>query len=209
MVNGNNFDFIAARYDALSRIVFGQKIKNAQINSLQYIPAGATILIAGGGTGWILEEIAEIFPEGLHITYVDKSLKMVTLSQERSIGLNKVEFINASIEDIKLPLQKFDVILTPFFLDCFPEKTLSPVFEKLNNGLKNEGRWINIDFYLSSKSPFWQKAMVQIMYLFFRLFSRIETNRLPNVNKYFGAYTIIAQEMFLKNFIRMQVFLKN
>ena len=53
MQNRTNFNYIAPFYDTLCQLVFGQRVKNAQIESLKFIPANSTILIAGGGTGWI------------------------------------------------------------------------------------------------------------------------------------------------------------
>jgi hypothetical protein len=49
-----NYNNSAWFYDRLSRMVYGRALINAQVYLLQYVPAGASVLIAGGGTGWIL-----------------------------------------------------------------------------------------------------------------------------------------------------------
>jgi ubiquinone/menaquinone biosynthesis C-methylase UbiE len=54
----NNYDRIARIYDKLSRMVFGKSIVRAQQSILPFITTPARMLIVGGGTGWILEEIA-------------------------------------------------------------------------------------------------------------------------------------------------------
>lgn len=208
MSNRTNFNSIAPFYDGLCQLVFGQRVKKAQIESLKFIPAGSSILIVGGGTGWILDEISKIHPSGLTITYIDKSSKMIELSKKRSVCTNAVTFINDAVENVNLSNQSYDVILTPFLLDCFSQSTFQSVFEKLNDSLKTKGLWLNIDFCLSSESKFWQKAMVKIMYAFFSLTCRIEAKRLPSLSVSFAPYALINRKMFCNNFIKMQVFQK-
>src|ERR1700712_3870968 len=105
----NNYDKIAWAYDWLGHLVFGSAIRNAQIDMLPFIAEGKKILIAGGGTGWILEEIARLYQSGLLITYIDISEKMICKSKKRWAGLNKVEFINQAIDTIILNENYYDV----------------------------------------------------------------------------------------------------
>jgi len=190
-------------------LVFGQQLKSVQIESLHYIPAGSCILIVGGGTGWILEEIANLFPSGLEITYIDKSSKMIELSKKRNYQLNTVEFINAPLEDTSLKHDYYNVILTPFFLDCFSQPTFEVVSEKLDKSLNPLGLWLYIDFYLSAQSTFMQKILVKFMYTFFRLASRIEARKLPDIDSYFSTYNVLAKKMYYHNFIQLQVLQKS
>lgn len=190
-------------------MVFGQQLKNAQIEALRFIPQQSTILIAGGGTGWILEEIANLIPQGLDITYIDKSSRMIELSKKRQKGFNTVTFINDALENIPLSSSKFDVVLTPFFLDCFSEQTFPLIFTTLNSTLKIDGVWINIDFYLSEESRLWQKMLIKLMYAFFRLTSNIEANQLPLADSYFATYTALHKKMYYHNFVQLQVMQKS
>jgi len=180
-----------------------------QIESLQYISAGSRILIAGGGTGWILEEIAKVFPSGLEITYIDKSSKMIELSKKRKYQSNTVEFINAPLEDASLKRDYYNIVLTPFFLDCFSQTTFEAVLEKLDKSLKPEGLWLYIDFYLSAQSLFQQKILVKFMYAFFKVVSHIEASQLPVIDSNFSAYTELHKKMYYHNFIQLRVLQKN
>jgi ubiquinone/menaquinone biosynthesis C-methylase UbiE len=94
-----NFNNSAWFYDNLSRLVYGKALINAQVYLLQYIPTDSKILIVGGGTGWVLEELTKIHPSGLSITYVEVSANMMALSNKRNIGHNWVVFINDAIEN--------------------------------------------------------------------------------------------------------------
>ncbi len=111
-----SYDTIAFFYDRLARMAYGRALVNAQLYLLNSIPAGALILIAGGGTGWVLEEIAKIHPSGLTIDYVDASGKMIALAEKRNTGANKVTFITDPIQDVQFGQKEYDVVLTPSFL---------------------------------------------------------------------------------------------
>jgi ubiquinone/menaquinone biosynthesis C-methylase UbiE len=195
-----NFDNSARFYDMLSRAVYGMALVNAQVYLLQYIPANARLLIVGGGTGWILEEMAKIHPSGLNITYVEVSARMMALSKKQNAGDNKIVFINDAIENISLPAN-FDVVLTPFLFDNFTEQTTQQVFYHIHAMLKPTGLWLNCDFQLSGK--WWQKVLLRSMILFFRVVCNIEATHLPDVEKHFIRHDCktIAQETFFGDFI--------
>jgi ubiquinone/menaquinone biosynthesis C-methylase UbiE len=201
----SNYDNSAWFYDRLSRVIYGRALISSQVYLLPYIPAGSTILIAGGGTGWILEEIAKIHPSGLKITYIEISTKMMALSQKRNTGNNKVTFINLPVEDVQFPHQ-FDVVITPFLFDNFTEQTLQKVFAHIHQNLKPGGIWLNTDFHLTGK--WWQQFLLRSMILFFRLICRIEATKLPEIEKCFEdkEYTIIDQKSFFGEFILSSVY---
>jgi ubiquinone/menaquinone biosynthesis C-methylase UbiE len=202
-----NFNNSAWFYDKLSRLVYGRAIINAQVYLLQYIPPNANILIVGGGTGWILEEITKLQASGLNITYVEVSVKMTALSKKRNIGHNQVIFFNEAIENADLP-PGFDIVITPFLFDNFTEQTLQTVFKNINSLLKPGGLWLNCNFRLSGK--WWQGPLLKSMFLFFRLICGIESSQLPGIEKQFEAkrYKTIAEQTFYSEFIISKVYKK-
>jgi len=204
-----NYNSVAFFYDRLCQLVFGQSVKNAQIESLQFIPPNSDILIVGGGTGWVLEEIANIHAAGLRITYVDSSFKMIEQSKKRNGALNTIEFIHESIENNNLSLQKYDVVLTPFLFDNFSQSTAEFIFKKLDTCLKANGYWLYIDFYLSKKSNFLQKILIKWMYVFFRFTCNIKANKLPDMAHYFSSYKTTCAKNYFRNFIVMRVYQKH
>src|ERR1700761_6816570 len=171
-----NYNNSAWFYDELARVVYGKALIKAQVFLLQYVQPNSTILIAGGGTGWILKELAHIHPNGLKITYVEVAERMMALSQKRNYGNNEVTFINKPVEESPLPAE-FDVIITPFLFDNFTQQTLEKVFGHLHGLLKPGGLWLNADFQLSGK--WWQNVLLKIMFIFFRAICRIEAKHLP------------------------------
>ncbi|HEV7379176.1 MAG TPA: class I SAM-dependent methyltransferase, partial [Dyadobacter sp.] len=117
----NNYDPIATRYDWLSRIVFRQNLVLSQTCLLQHIPPQSSILIVGGGTGWILSELTKTQATGLEITYIEISEKMINLAKKHNTGKNEVEFVHTAIENYTSN-KTFDIILTAFLFDNFREE---------------------------------------------------------------------------------------
>jgi ubiquinone/menaquinone biosynthesis C-methylase UbiE len=197
-----NYNGIAPFYDSLSRLIYGSAIVNAQKFLVDTIVADSAILIVGGGTGWILEDISQKVPAGLHMTYIDISEKMIELSKRRYIGNNKVIFLNADIKHVELrPM--FDVVITPFLLDNFSARTATVVFDKIHGCLSPGGLWLFSDFQVSNERNLWQKLLLKLMYLFFRLSCNIEANELPDTNLLFSknGYKIISSKTFFQDFI--------
>ena len=55
---------------------------------IEHISRNSKILIVGGGTGWILEELSKIYKTDIEITYVEKSSQMIALSKQKNIQYN-------------------------------------------------------------------------------------------------------------------------
>lgn len=180
------YDRIASVYELLASMVFGSSIRAAQVCLLPQIPTGSRVLIAGGGTGWILEEIAALHTDSLEIDYVELSAKMMALSQQRHWGSNKVNFIHQSAEFFS-PSKQYDIIITAFFFDNFKEDQISLLFAKLDKLLAHEGSWLYADFVFDKgKNPLWQGLLLRIMYFFFRITCGIGARELVSMDSYFG-----------------------
>lgn len=204
-----NYDAIAPVYDRLAKLFIGKGLRQAQVCFLGYIPAGANVLIVGGGTGWILEEISAVHPKNLCIDYVDVSANMIALAKQKNYEQNKVNFIHQSIIHFKSDHQ-YDVIITPFVLDNFKEETAQQVFLLLHQTLKENGLWLHTDFQVAHPNSYWQKAVLFLMYSFFRAAANIEAARLPDVVAQFNLhnYRLIENKIFLKQFIITSVYKK-
>jgi ubiquinone/menaquinone biosynthesis C-methylase UbiE len=196
----SNYNNAAWFYDRLSRVVYGHALVKAQTHFLHLIPVNAKVLIAGGGTGWILEEITKQHPTGLNITYVELAEKMMAISKKRNIGANTIKYLNLPVEEADLQLS-FDVIITPFLLDSLSPTNFDKVFSSLHNLLKSGGLWLNTDFQLTGK--WWQVALLKSMYLFFRLIGCVENVALPAIKQAFidADYVVIDEQPLFGEFI--------
>ena len=202
-----NYDNSAWFYDRLSRLVYGDALVNAQVYLLGFIPADAAVLIVGGGSGWILGEIAKIYPAGLRITYAEVSSKMMAQAKKRHAGGNSIVFVNDAVENITLE-PAFDAVLTAFVFDSFSEQTMKSVFGHIHSVLKPGGVWLYSDFRLTKK--WWQRAMLKTMLRFFRLVCHIEASKLPDVDHQFEMhqYTIVEDRAFFNDFIISTVYIR-
>jgi ubiquinone/menaquinone biosynthesis C-methylase UbiE len=206
----NNYDAAAWFYDSLAQLVFGKALVKAQRFLVKHISAASKVLIVGGGTGWILEEIARVQASTLNITYVEISRRMINLSKNRNYLLNEVSFIHAAIEDCELT-QQYDVILTPFLFDNFSEKRILAIFNQLHQSLKPGGLWLLSDFQVQkSQAGIWQKIILKTMYWFFGWLCGVETKKLIKMSPFFEEqnYQLSAEKTFYHGFMISQVYRK-
>ena len=214
-----NFDNIAPVYDTLAAI-FGGNIRKSQQYFLSQIPENARILIIGGGSGWILEEIFSVEKSFHRITYLEASATMLDLSKEKYKNyeslhpgrhFSPIEWVKGTENNI--PENNFyDVVITNFFLDLFNQTTLLEVMKKLSISLRKEGIWLFSDFNISEKpvDSWWQRIMIRSMYLFFKITCQLDTIKLPDIEQAFQqlAFKKVHSKSFFRNMIVSRVYYK-
>jgi ubiquinone/menaquinone biosynthesis C-methylase UbiE len=200
-----NYNSTVFYYDVLSRLLFGKALIHSQVYLLKYIPPGSKIMIVGGGTGWILDEISKLYPSGLDITYVEMAEKMVGRAMKRHMGANVVDFVNNDVRKLTTPIL-YDVVITPFLFDNFSQENAGSMFEHIHKFVKPEAIWLYCDFQLTGK--WWQNILLRSMLIFFRTMCNIEANKLPDMQKSFRAngYKPIAQQTFFGDFVISEVY---
>ena len=176
---GGNFDWIAPLYDALAFVVFGRKLQRAQVFFLDQIPSNSTVLMVGGGTGWLLRRVlVQCKPK--RVVYLEASARMLARAGKRMVRAEETGSVEFRVGDeSSLTNEPFDVIITPFVLDVFSEATLQTRFiPRLKNVLKSNGLWLVTDFVNTPVG--WQRALLWTMIRFFRLTTGMQAKRLAN-----------------------------
>lgn len=201
-----SFDSIAPVYDSLSRMVYGKSIVAAQKHFLKYIPDDSSVLIVGGGTGWIIDAIFAV-NKTCSIVYLEASQKMLQKAQSRLDIKDqlRVKFLLQS----EMPSEgSYDVIITNFFLDLFPPHILVSTLHQLKDRMKHDGCWIVTDFVDEGK--FWQRLLLQLMYWFFRRVSKIEATTLPPWSLLLaeGGMQKVEEKHFYAGFIATAIYQK-
>ena len=162
-----NFDLVAPYYDRLAALVFGSVIKRCQMDVLVKISPKGKVLILGGGTGWIIPYFR--FDQIQKLTYVETSLKMLKLAQEKNLKISSgvIDFIHGSEESV--PNEKYDCIISNFVLDCFSVKRLERVMILLRSHLNDGGLWYCSEFKQNpiTYRTFWQYLVQGLMRFFF------------------------------------------
>lgn len=196
-----DYDLIARLYDPLSRVVFGRTLMQAQQVLLPCIPPHSHILIAGGGTGWILERIAAIYGEGLVIDYVEPSERMMELSRQRLCGNNTVRFHQVPIEEFASG-ERYGIVITPFLFDNFTADKARQVFDHIAAMQDSSSLWLYTDYHVAAGSPLWQRILLRTMYRFFRIVSGVETQEMPDMTPLFQrSHVPVYTRRFYRAFI--------
>lgn len=203
----NNYDNIAGTYDFLSKLVFGDRLLRAQTCLIPFIPVNSSVLIVGGGTGLLLEEISKYHPQGLRIVYVEISAAMIEQAKTKNWQQNEVVFVKQAIENFTTN-ERFDILFTPFLFDNFGKERAEMVVVLLTQYLKNNGSWLFVDFHLSVNSPLWQRLLLKTMIRFFALICNIESRELLPMGPVFSKYnyTSLAEFYHCKKFIKSVVY---
>lgn len=201
----NNFNLIAPVYDALAKLVFGNKLKRAQCHFLHLIPQDSNVLILGGGTGWLLDEIFKTGFRG-SVTYVEASAKMIKMTKKRLQPSWNVALICG--DEKAIPNEFYDVIITNFFLDVFSSDKLKDIMATLSDRLSQRGLWFCTDFRNTNRLK--HKLIIWSMLQFFRLTTQLEAGQLLDFAFYFKALPLhrIEHSTFSNGLIFSSVYQK-
>lgn len=196
------FDRIANHYDKLARIVFGKSIEKAQTHFLSSIPDSSNVLILGGGTGWILNELRGRTKQ-CRIWYIDLSERMISLARMNESSPDVI-FIQGDERSIPQEVQ-FDVVITNFFLDLFPYEKLERIIQTILRSIKKHGAWLVSDFV---NKKYWHRVLLWKMYWFFRIVTDIEASALPPWEFIMQSYGLreVKSHWYYRGFIKSVVY---
>jgi ubiquinone/menaquinone biosynthesis C-methylase UbiE len=181
-----NCDRIAKIYQFLEFLAFGSSLQKSRVEYISEVADAQNILILGEGDGRFLEYFLTVNARG-KIDCIDSSAKMLGCAKSRISKnfpdrISSINFIHEQIEDWKPSEEKYDLIVTHFFLDCFKSNEIDVLVERLNSCAKPNATWLLADFHipenplLKFRAWVWTKAL----YLFFGKSTGLKTNRLIN-----------------------------
>lgn len=176
-----SFDRVAPLYGLLERLGAGGKMQRCRTALLGDIPRPRRVLLAGEGPGTFLSECIRRFPDA-EFTVLDASAAMIGLAGQRATA---VKFIHATLPAWDPPAEKFDLIVTNFFLDCFNAAELAPVVDGLAAAATPDANWLVADFEIAPNG--WRRLKSRLvvggLYRFFGLVSGLKTMRLVSPNE--------------------------
>jgi ubiquinone/menaquinone biosynthesis C-methylase UbiE len=180
-----SFDRLAPHYRWLEFVLAGQKLQRCRLAWLDEIRDCRDMLIVGVGPGKFLQACPRELPQA-RIVCVDASQAMLERARTtwRKAGgkPRRASFIHAALPEWQPPPAAFDLIVTHFFLDCFPEPTLSQVIAKLALAAQPAARWLISDFQIPSSrlAGLRAKAVLAMAYTFFKLATRLPAGGLSS-----------------------------
>jgi len=214
MKSTNNFNLIAPFYDLLGYLIFGNSLKKSQLSHLKMVSSGSRVLLLGDGSGYVLQYLLK-YNNCAKIDYIDASSRMAEQAKDRikiTRSTTKINFIIKKMEDVDIT-EKYDVVITSFFLDLFEENKLRLILSKVDQCTNEDGYLIVTDFKIKKDNlhSYWQKLLVKAMILFFKITSNIEIKQLQDIWKTIESFHFQESEAsdFYKGMIRSSVFSKN
>ncbi|EEF62221.1 class I SAM-dependent methyltransferase [Pedosphaera parvula] len=184
-----SFDLLAPHYRWMEFILAGGKLQRSRTAHLKSIREPKRALLLGEGNGRFLVELLSMHSQA-RVTCLDASQRMLDCARSRIVkhGMDggSVEFIHADILEWLPGSQKFDLIVTNFFLDCFTPQQIEMVVEKLAGAATPEAQWLLADFREppAGMRKLRAKLILQSMYLFFRAVTRLPASRLTPPDSY-------------------------
>lgn len=174
-----DFDAIAPHYGWLEVVLAGRKLDAVRRAFPGHWPERGHVLLVGEGPGRFLVTLRKSRPH-LRVTCVDASAEMLQAATRRlaRAGLTSegVEFLHASLPSWRPPEREYDLVVTNFFLDCFPCDQLEAVIDGLARAVRPGGCWVVADFQVPATGGlrrFRAKMILWLMYGFFRIATRL------------------------------------
>ena len=167
-----SFDAVAPWYRALETTVFGNALQRCRVACLDEIRSPCHVLIVGEGDGRFVCELLRAHPQS-EVDCVDASGQMLQLARKRIESkqpdrTDQVRFLHRDITKWAPSENHYDLIVTHFLLDCFPEAELADVIRRLAAAAKPDAAWLLADFRLPDQgsSRFRARVWLATMYRF-------------------------------------------
>lgn len=189
-----NCDPIARGYRWLEYAGFGGALERCRSAFLADVANAKRVLLLGEGDGRFLVKLVEQ-NRGASFDYVDLSGRMIELAQRRA-G-DAVAYQQGDALTIPLPEREYDLIVTHFFLDCFAEPDLACLIQRVARSARPDARWLVSEFRQPSA---WARALVGMLYWFFRVTTGLKTARLADHRPLFECSGFrLVQEQPIRN----------
>ena len=150
-----SFDHIAPFYNIGENVFFGNQLHLARTFFIDELMNSRSVLLLGEGRGRFLQELLAI-NINCSVTIVDSSSRMIRYQKSKVTKENfdRVNFNCVSIETFSTN-QKFDLICSFFFWDCFTVQQINQLVPFCSTLLVAKGLWINSDFMdlMNFKNP--------------------------------------------------------
>lgn len=180
-----NFDRLAPAYQTLERLTFGGLLHWCRTAHLGELRACRRALVLGDGDGRFLADLLRANPH-IEVDSVDISPGMIALARERVArvpgGAARARFRVADVRTDPLPAAGYDLVVTNFFLDCFPPGELESVVGRAASACAPGALWVDGDFRVPASG--WLRPVAKLllagMYAFFRLTTHLSTRTLTD-----------------------------
>ena len=200
-----SFDTPAPIYRGMEAVTAGRIMQSCRTSFLAAAANCRRALLLGEGPGRFLVELLRAHPQ-LEITCVERSPRMiqVALRHLNRHGLNpaRVRFVPADALAWQPPPEKFDLVATHFFLDCFRPAELASLVAKISACTTDGAHWLLADFRVPARGwRAWRARLIlSLLYAFFRLTTGLSASRLTPPDPFLETAGFRLVERRLNNF---------
>jgi len=180
-----NCNAIAPYYQFLEYASFGKQLEKARFAFFAETAGARRALICGGGDGRFLARLLR-YNARVHVDFVDLSFRMAELSEHRiaAMGAPFRRRVTFHVEDLRQftpRLASYDLVVTNFFLDCFPAAQIEAVVSRITSWTAPASYWMLADFAQAPgiASALYTRAVTGALYAIFRFTTGLHVKRLP------------------------------
>ncbi len=168
-----SFDALARVYGGIEAVCAGRLMQRVRTAHLEFCPDEGRVLLVGEGHGRTLAALRKLKPR-LELTYLDASSAMQAAARRHLIreGLEAegISFLTGNALTFLPEGEVFDVIITPFFLDCFTPDELAVLIPELTDSAGPGALWLVADFQLPAAG--WKRSRARCIHAFLHAFFR-------------------------------------
>lgn len=190
-----SFDHLAPFYRGMEFVLAGGKLQRCRLAWLNEVTDCRRVLIVGEGPGRFLTECAQVLRKA-RMHCVDASaamLKRAKLALQRAdLDSERITFEQATLPEWQPPKGEFDLLVTHFFLDCFPPGQLQQVISRLASSAQPGAKWLLADFCEPPRGlARWRaKAILTLAYAFFSVATGLPARRLTAPDEYLEQFAL-------------------
>lgn len=200
-----NFDRLAPHYHWLEEVFAGDLMQSCRTQFLPRARNCQNALLVGEGTGKFLVALLRLNPQ-IQIICVEQSERMIKqarqrLARERLDG-SRIEFQQMDVLHWTPPKEKFDLVVTNFFFDCFRAEQLEKLVPLLAGSAAANACWLLSDFRVPERG--WRRWRATIiltaLYGCFKLTTALSANWLTPPDNFLAENGFQLVERRLVNF---------
>jgi len=190
MDSRSGFDKLAPIYRLMERLLAGDLLQQARTAHVESVRQAGSVLMLGEGTGRLLEHLYQKLPSARFLV-LDQSQAMLDQAQQtlqaRFPNPSRVDWLKRDIRTQGIPEGPYDLITTPFFLDCFTRDQLETLIPSIASHSTRDCDWLLTDFQIPVNGRFRQwraKSIHRIMYVFFQIVTSIKADHLADPDSF-------------------------
>ncbi|MDE3199527.1 MAG: class I SAM-dependent methyltransferase [Acidobacteriota bacterium] len=196
-----DFDPLARIYRWLEWITFGPCLHRCRIFYLPQMRAARYALVMGDGDGRFTRQLLEANP-AIEVHAVDSSREMLDeLLKRAGEHAARVRIEQTDARQWKPESERYDLIATHFFLDCFTTAEVAALIARIREATAPGALWVISDFQIPENTfgTFVAFPIVQFLYFGFRILTGLRTKRLPEYEEALSAagYTRVERKTLL------------